>query len=38
MSPLRPEIHALLPEARQTINRVARSFSLAARLLPNQIR
>ena len=38
MSPLRPEIHALLPEARQTINRVARSFSLAARLLPSQIR
>ena len=38
MSPLRPEIHALLPEARRTINRVARSFSLAARLLPNQIR
>ena len=38
MSPLRPEIHAILPEARQTINRVARSFSLAARLLPNQIR
>jgi phytoene synthase len=38
VSPLRPEIHALLPEARQTINRVARSFSLAARLLPNQIR
>ena len=38
MNPLRPEIRALLPEARQTINRVARSFSLAARLLPNQIR
>ena len=38
MSPLHPEIRALLPEARQTINRVARSFSLAARLLPNQIR
>jgi len=38
VSPLRPEIHALLPEARQTINRVARSFSLAARLLPSQIR
>ena len=38
MSPLRPEIHALIPEARQTINRVARSFSLAARLLPDQIR
>ena len=38
MTPLRPEIRALLPEARQTINRVARSFSLAARLLPNQIR
>ncbi|MEI6271610.1 MAG: phytoene/squalene synthase family protein [Chloroflexota bacterium] len=34
MTPLRPEIHALLPEARHTINRVARSFSLAARLLP----
>ena len=38
MTPLRPEVRALLPEARQTINRVARSFSLAARLLPNQIR
>ena len=38
MTLLRPEIRALLPEARQTINRVARSFSLAARLLPNQIR
>jgi len=38
VTPLRPEIRALLPEARQTINRVARSFSLAARLLPNQIR
>lgn len=38
MTPLRPEIRALLPEARQTINRVARSFSLAAQLLPNQIR
>lgn len=38
MTPLRPEIRALLPEARQTINRVARSFSLAARLLPSQIR
>ena len=38
MTPLRPEIRALLPEARRTINRVARSFSLAARLLPNQIR
>jgi phytoene synthase len=34
VTPLRPEIHALLPEARHTINRVARSFSLAARLLP----
>jgi len=38
VTPLRPEIRALLPEARQTINRVARSFSLAARLLPSQIR
>ena len=38
MTPLRPEVRALLPEARRTINRVARSFSLAARLLPNQIR
>jgi len=38
VTPLRPEIRALLPEARQTIDRVARSFSLAARLLPNQIR
>jgi phytoene synthase len=38
VTPLRPEIRALLPEARRTINRVARSFSLAARLLPNQIR
>ena len=38
MTPLHPEIRALLPEARQTINRVARSFSLAAQLLPNQIR
>ena len=38
MTPLHPEIRALLPEARQTINRVARSFSLASQLLPNQIR
>jgi phytoene synthase len=38
VTPLRSEIRALLPEARQTINRVARSFSLAARLLPSQIR
>jgi len=38
VTPLRPEIRALLPEARRTINRVARSFSLAARLLPSQIR
>jgi phytoene synthase len=38
VTPLRPEVRALLPEARQTINRVARSFSLAARLLPNRIR
>jgi len=38
VTPLRPEIRALLPEARQTIDRAARSFSLAARLLPNQIR
>lgn len=32
------EISALLPEARRTINRVARSFSLAARLLPSPLR
>ena len=35
---LAPEVAALLPEARATINRVARSFSLAARLLPPTIR
>jgi len=38
VTPLRPEIRALLPEARSTINHVARSFSLAARLLPSEIR
>ena len=38
MTTLRPEIRALLPEARHTIDRVARSFSLAARLLPHPIR
>ena len=38
MTSLRPEIQALLPEAERTINRVARSFSLAARLLPRDVR
>ena len=38
MTVLRPEIQALLPEAERTINRVARSFSLAARLLPRDVR
>ena len=33
-----PQVAALLPEARATINRVARSFALAARLLPPQVR
>jgi phytoene synthase len=35
---LDPEVAALLPEARAVINRVARSFSLAARLLPRKVR
>lgn len=33
-----PQVAALLPEARATIDRVARSFSLAARLLPRSVR
>jgi 15-cis-phytoene synthase len=33
-----PEVAALLPEARRTIRRVARTFALAARLLPHEIR
>lgn len=33
-----PQVAALLPEARATIVRVARSFSLAARFLPPQVR
>jgi len=33
-----PAVDALLPEARAVINRVARSFSLAARLLPPRTR
>jgi phytoene synthase len=39
MTPQRdPRVAALLPEAQATINRVARSFSLAARFLPRQVR
>ena len=33
-----PQVAALLPEARATIDRVARSFALAARLLPPAVR
>jgi phytoene synthase len=33
-----PAVEALLPEARRTIDRVARTFALAARLLPRAIR
>jgi len=33
-----PEVAALLPEARATIERVARTFALAARLLPRAVR
>jgi phytoene synthase len=33
-----PAVAALLPEARRTIERVARTFALAARLLPSTIR
>ncbi|MCU0504157.1 MAG: phytoene/squalene synthase family protein [Chloroflexi bacterium] len=33
-----PEVTALLPEARRTIRRVARTFALASRLLPRGIR
>jgi phytoene synthase len=33
-----PAVAALLPEARATIERVARTFALAARLLPREIR
>jgi phytoene synthase len=39
MAPQRdPRVAALLPEAQATINRVARSFALAARFLPRQVR
>ena len=38
VEPMRPEVAALLPEARATVERVARSFSLAARLLPPDVR
>ena len=33
-----PAVAALLPEARQTIRQVARTFALAARLLPRDVR
>ena len=33
-----PRVAALLPEAQATINRVARSFALAARFLPHNVR
>jgi phytoene synthase len=33
-----PRVAALLPEAQATINRVARSFALAARFLPRDVR
>ncbi len=33
-----PDVAALLPEARATIERVARTFALAARLLPRAVR
>ena len=39
MTPQRdPRVAALLPEAQATIKRVARSFALAARFLPRQVR
>lgn len=39
MTPQRdPRVAALIPEAQATINRVARSFALAARFLPRQVR
>ncbi len=39
MTPQRdPRVAALLPEAQATINRVARSFALAARFLPRDVR
>lgn len=39
MTPQRdPRVAALLPEAQATINRVARSFALAARFLPRHVR
>ncbi len=39
MTPQRdPRVAALLPEAQTTINRVARSFALAARFLPRPVR
>ncbi len=39
MTPQRdPCVAALLPEAQATINRVARSFALAARFLPREVR
>jgi phytoene synthase len=39
MAPQRdPRVAALLPEAQATINRVARSFALAARFLPRTVR
>jgi phytoene synthase len=39
MTPQRdPRVAALLPEAQATINRVARSFALAARFLPPDVR
>ncbi len=33
-----PRVAALIPEAQETINRVARSFALAARFLPREVR
>jgi phytoene synthase len=33
-----PAVEALLPEARRTIERVARTFAIAARLLPRSVR
>jgi len=39
MTPQRdPRVEELLPEAHATINRVARSFALAARFLPGEVR
>lgn len=37
-TPRDPAVAALLPEARATIERVARTFALAARLLPRSVR